>query len=83
MLPSGSGRDVFVLTLSSNFKTLRDVIWDHIVLLPQVVSDCRSLVFFNSLVKVMARVTDIICIAQVTLKMIHKKQEVTMLCLPK
>ena len=37
----------------------------------QVVSDCSSLVFFNSLVKVSARVADITCITQVTLKMIN------------
>ena len=40
-------------------------------LIPQAVSDCRSLVIFNSLVRVSARVADITCIRQVTLKMIY------------
>ena len=41
------------------------------MLILQVVSDCSSLVLFNSLVKVSARVADITCITQVTLKMIN------------
>ena len=40
------------------------------VLFPHVVSDCRSLMSLDSLVKVSARVTNITCIAQATLKMI-------------
>ena len=40
-------------------------------LIPQAVSDCSSLALFNLLVKVSARVADITCIIQVTLKMIH------------
>ena len=41
------------------------------MLLPQVVSDCQSLVSFHLLVKVSAHVGDITCIVHVTLKMIH------------
>ena len=41
------------------------------MLLPQVVSDCRSFILLNSLVKLSARVAEIACIAQATLKMIH------------
>ena len=43
----------------------------HMVLILQVVSDCSSLVLFNSLVKVSAREADITCITQVTQKMIN------------
>ena len=41
------------------------------MLLSEVVSDCRSFVFFNSLVQVSARVADIACITQATLERIH------------
>ena len=41
------------------------------MLILQALSDCSSLVLFNSLVKVSARVADITCITQVTLKMIN------------
>ena len=41
------------------------------MLILRVVSDCSSLVLFNSLVKVSARVADITCVTQVTLKMIN------------
>jgi len=41
------------------------------VLILRVVSDCSSLVLFNSLVKVSAHVVDITCITQVILKMIN------------
>ena len=41
------------------------------MVLPQVVSNYRSLMLLNSLVKVSARVADIACVAQATLKMIH------------
>ena len=36
-----------------------------------MVSDCSSLVLFNLLVKVLARVADRTCITQVTLKKVH------------
>ena len=36
-----------------------------------MVAVCRSLVFFNTLVKVSARVTDITYITQVTMEIIH------------
>ena len=42
-----------------------------VVLLPQVVFNCRSLMLLNSLVKVSARVADVACIAQAALKMMH------------
>ena len=41
------------------------------MLLSEMVSDCRSLVFLSWLVQVSARITDITIIAQVTLKMIY------------
>jgi len=41
------------------------------VLLLEVISNGRSLVFFNPLVKMSARIADIPCITQVTLKIIH------------
>ena len=41
------------------------------MLILKVVSDCSSLVLFNSLVKVSAHVADITCITQVSLKMIN------------
>ena len=37
----------------------------------EVISNGRSLVFFNPLVKMSARIADIPCITQVTLKIIH------------
>ena len=43
----------------------------HIVWLLEVISNGRSLVLFNSLVKMSARMADIPCITQVTLKIIH------------
>ena len=52
-------------------KISRNVIWGHILLIPQVVSDCSSLVLFNLLVKVWARLADRSCITQVTLKKVH------------
>ena len=45
--------------------------WGHIVLLLEVITNGRSLVFFNSLVKMSARIADIPCITQVTLKVVH------------
>ena len=41
------------------------------MLLLEVISNGRSLVLFNSLVKMSARIADIPCITQVTLKVIH------------
>lgn len=52
-------------------KISRNVIWGHILLITQVVSDCSSLVLFNLLVKVLARVADSTCTTQVTLKKVH------------
>ena len=52
-------------------KISRNVIWGHILLIPQVVSDCSSLVLFNLMVKVLARVADRTCTTQVTLKKVH------------
>ena len=53
-------------------KKLRNVLWGHIVLLLEVISNGRSLVFFNSLVKMSARIADIPWyVTQVTLKIIH------------
>ena len=52
-------------------KISRNVIWGHILLIPLVVSDCSSLVLFNLLVKVWARLADRSCITQVTLKKVH------------
>ena len=48
-----------------------NVIWGHVVLLLEVIANGRSLVLFNSLVKMSARIADIPCITQVTLRVIH------------
>ena len=54
------------------FPTIsRNVIWGHILLIALVVSDCSSLVLFNLLVKVLARVADRTCTTQVTLKKVR------------
>ena len=58
----------FALALSYNFAQCH---LGHILLIAQVVSDCSSLVLFNLLVKVLARVADRTCTTQVTLKKVR------------
>ena len=56
----------FVLSFPLNSNSLHDVVWLQIMLLSEMVSNCRSFVFLNSLVQVLARITDVTCIARVT-----------------
>ena len=56
----------FVLSFPLNSNSLHDVVWLQIMLLSEMVSNCRSFVFLNSLVQVLALITDVTCIAQVT-----------------
>jgi len=50
---------------------MRNVNWGHTVLLSEMVVDCRSLAFFNTLVQASVELTNITCITQVTLKITH------------